>query len=160
MASGLAGAYATGTLVPPPAGGALHQLIASVTPLFTQEGPPLYAKAYAHNAPFAKPGPYQTKLPPQQEQQFRQWVAANKIPFDPNAKTVDYDMRGFWLSHQAGGQGRAANGHFPDTFKTPYDTTFSGESNYAKPGTPFVWKGNTLVDTRNGQIVFAPPAGR
>jgi hypothetical protein len=132
-------------------------LLQRVAPaLFHQEGPQFYGAAYQHNAAFARPSTtdYQTPLYGQQEQQFRQWVTHNNIPFDPNARRVDYDMRGYWLSQQHGGQGRAANGHFPDTYKTPYDTTFSGESRYAKPGTPFVWQGNTLVDTRTGQRIF------
>lgn len=121
-------------------------------PIFAREG--AYQQAYARNKAFAKPngiGGYQTPLAPGQEQQFRQWVAANKIPFDPNASTVDYDMRGFWL--EGGGKGRASNGHFPDTYKTPYDTTFSNQSKYAAKNTPFVWRGNSLIDTRTGQVI-------
>lgn len=131
-------------------------LAAAAAPMFSQEGPQFYGAAYKHNAPFAVPSTtgYQTPLYGKQERQFEQWVGRNHIPFDPNAGKVDYDMRGFWLAQQHGGQHRAANGHFPDTFKTPYDTTFSGESRYAKPGAPFVWHGNTLVDLRTGRRIF------
>ncbi len=136
-------------------------------PLFTDEGPQLYGAAYAHNAPFAKPGPYQTKLSPQDEAAFRHWVVTRGVPTDPNAATSDYDMRGFWkanplasilptpLTNPALASAAWKPGqHFPDTFKTPYDTSFSGESRYAKAGTPFVWQGNNLVDTRTGQVIF------
>lgn len=120
-------------------------------PLFTHEGPDLYGAAHAHNAPFAKPGPYQTKLAPTAETRFRVWVKQNDVPFDPDATAVDYDMRGYW---EATGGARWRGGHFPDTFKTPYDTTFSAESRYALPGAPFVWRGNELVDARSGKVIF------
>jgi hypothetical protein len=129
----------------------LARLLSVQTPLFTAEGPQNYQAAYKHNAAFAKPGSYQTVLPPPEEAAFRQWLAVNRVSFNPNAKTVDYDMRGYYaanpLATHRSGQ------HFPDTFKTPYDTTFSGESKYAKPHTPFVWQGNKLIDTRTGQVI-------
>lgn len=70
----------------------------------------------------------------------------NKIPWrdEPNA---DYDMRGFW---KAGGK-RAANGHFPDTYKTPYHKSFSNESRYATKDAPH-WEGDRLVD-KNGRVI-------
>lgn len=120
-------------------------------PLFSHEGPDLYGAALAHNAPFAQPGPYQTKLAPADETRFRAWVQQNKVPFDPAAPVVDYDMRGYW---KATGGKAYSGGHFPDTFKTPYDTTFSNESHFAIPHTPFVWKGNQLVDSRDGRVIF------
>jgi hypothetical protein len=73
------------------------------------------------------------------------------VPFDPNASTVDYDMRGYWSA--SGGKGWTSGSHFPDTYKTPYDTTFSAESKYAKSDTPFVWRGDTLIDKRSGNPV-------
>lgn len=124
-------------------------------PLFTEEGPEYYARAYQHNAPFATEGPYQTKLSASQEQQFRQWVKSNRVPFDPDAGVVDYDMRGYW--RDTGGAWSGGSTHFPDTYKTPYDTTFSAESKYARPGTPFVWRGDDLIDTRDGSLVFGQP---
>jgi hypothetical protein len=127
-------------------------------PLFTGEGPQYYDAAYKHNRPFAKPGPYQTALTTAEEGAFRQWVAKNRVPFDPNAKIVDYDMRGYWRS--SGGK-LPAHGErgmpyaWPDTFKTPYDTTFSKESKYATADCPFVWQeDDNLVDQRNGQLIF------
>jgi hypothetical protein len=121
-------------------------------PRFTHEGPDLYGAAFAQNQQFAKSGPYQTKLLPSQEALFRQWVDRHRVPFDPNAHTSDYDMRAYWLSTK--GAPHAEGTHFPDTFKTPYDTSFSGESRYALPNAPFKWVGNTLYDVRNGQAIF------
>lgn len=123
-------------------------------PLFTEEGPQFYAAAMKHNLPFATKGPYMTTLPPEHEAQFRQWLKTNNIPFDPNAQLQDYDMRGYWLALQKGQtEKRASNLHFPDTYKTPADTTFSAESKYANKA-PFVWKGNDLIDLSTGQTVF------
>jgi hypothetical protein len=125
------------------------------TPLFTDEGPEFYAAAYAHNRPFAVPGPYQTKLSPQQEQQFRRWVKTNRVNFNPDEDPTDYDMRGFWLSGATAGREPSGETGYPDTYKTPYDTTFSRESKYALPTCPFVWHGDTdLVDTRDGTLIF------
>jgi hypothetical protein len=129
--------------------------VVGVTPVFSSEGPEYYQQAYDRNAPFAEPSStgYQTRLDPMRELMFRRWVADNRVPFDPDAAVVDYDMRGYF--NETGGSEWAGGGaHFPDTYKTPYDTSFSNDSMYAKPGTPFVWQGDDLVDTRNGQLVF------
>jgi hypothetical protein len=121
------------------------------SPIFTTEGPSLYGKAFIRNQQFAMPSStnWQTKLEPKDEAEFRNWVNQNKVPFDVQAAISDYDMRGFWKD---GGQWQG--GHFPDTYKTPYDTSFSSESRYAVPGTPFVWRDNNLVDTRTGNPVY------
>jgi hypothetical protein len=68
----------------------------------------------------------------------------------------DYDMRGYWQAMEAGDPyaKRAANRHFPDTWKTPYDRTFSRESKYAKPDAPR-WVGDKLVD-KNGKVIWKP----
>lgn len=99
---------------------------------------------------YAKPGPYQTKLSPEDELTFQMWVRKNMIPFDPNAPAPDYDMRGFWkqnpnYQHQPGK-------HFPDTFKTPFHETFSNESKYAKPNAP-KWKGDVLIEQGTGRVI-------
>lgn len=131
--------------------------------LFSSEGPQFYDAAFAHNRAFAKPSSsnYQTDLSPEQEQQFRAWVKDNKVPFDPDAKNIDYDMRGYWLAMNNGQVAKWAGGntHFPDTFKTPFDTTFSAESQYATADNPFKWQGDNLIDTRNGQLIFGSPGG-
>lgn len=128
-------------------------------PIFTGEGPQYYAAAYRVYRPYAKPGPYQTKLSPQQEMAFRQWIAQNRVPFNPNAKVSDYDMRGYWKAMQAGKapawQGGAT--HFTDTFKTPYDTTFSRQSMYSTALNPYDWRGNELVHMLTGRPIFVPP---
>jgi hypothetical protein len=66
---------------------------------------------------------YNTKLPPDQERQYQQWLAT--LPMRQR-NTFDYDMRGAFKA----GAGQAANGHFPDTFKKPNHPTFSSESQY------------------------------
>lgn len=108
---------------------------------------------------YAKRGPYQTHLSDTDEAAFRQWVTANHVPFDPNQKNPDYDMRGFYKAMQAGDpratrQMNDATGtlHFPDTWKTPYHKTFSNESIYAKRGAPH-WVGTKLV-AKDGKVLF------
>ena len=100
-----------------------------------------------------------TKLGPQEEQKFQQWVKQNRIPWQ-DSPTSDYDMRGFWKAQQAGDPNakRAANLHFPDTYKTPYHHSFSSESKYAKPDAPH-WEGNKLVD-KNGTVLWDDDAKR
>lgn len=117
-------------------------------------------KNYDRNKAYAKLDHYSTTLNPQSEAQFRTWLAANKVPFDPNAKLADYDMRGFWLALQAK-DATAASAvnpydqkiHYPDRWKTPYHETFSAESQWAKPGAPSWNKSDQLV-MPSGQVVF------
>lgn len=122
-------------------------------PLFTEEGPAFYAAAFAHNSPFATPGPYQLALSGPDETAFRAWITAESVPFDPDATTVDYDMRSFWKLDPSMSAWHTGS-HFPDTYKTPYDTTFSKESIYATPDCPFEWIGDQLIDTRDGTLIF------
>lgn len=121
------------------------------------------AQVYARNAPFVAPGKhdYNTRLDPEQERQFRAWVAQNRIPFDVNAEQPDYDMRGFWLAKQRGNP--VAVGaidpndrrmHFPDYWKTPYDATFSRESQWANKATAPVWRQNDLT-LPGGTVIFS-----
>lgn len=121
-------------------------------PQFSAEGPDQYKAAYATYSPFAKPGPYNTKLSPQEEVQFRTWLKQYNIPFDPNAPVSDYDMRAYWKNNQSATH--QAGQHFPDTYKTPYDTTFSRESMYATPDNPFAWQGDQLVNMNTGQLMY------
>lgn len=114
-------------------------------------------------SPYAKPGPYVTKLDPIQEARFQFWVQNNKVPFE-DSPTSDYDMRGYWKAMLGGDpnakqQLNQSDGlmHFPDTYKTPYHDTFSNESMYATPDAPR-WTGNDntgwkLID-KNGGTVF------
>jgi hypothetical protein len=126
-------------------------------PPFHDEGPAYYRAAFRFFRPYAKPGPYRTKLSIADEARFRRWVRNNRVPFDVRAKIADYDMRGFWK--RTGGRGWRRGMHFPDTFKTPYDTTFSRQSKYAAANNPFDWVGDNLVDLRNGRIIFSPREG-
>jgi len=112
------------------------------------------------NAMYARPGPYQTFLPPQQEALFRQWVAANNVPFRPDDPEQDYDMRGFWQALQSGDP-RAASAvnpndqrlHFPDIWKTPAHTSFSRESQYALPNAP-MWIDDARLAAPSGRIIY------
>ncbi len=128
-------------------------------PLFTNEEAYNRPAAYRHNAPFAKPGPYQTRLPPALEKQFRRWVKGAGVAFNPDDPYEDYDMRGYWEDH-GGATGKAPAGNFyTDTYKTPYGTTFSNQSKYATANNPFHWKdGATLIDIRDGSTVFFNPS--
>ncbi len=104
--------------------------------------------------PDAKPGDYQTKLPPAQEKQFREWVKKTGANFDPNANNPkeDYDMRGFYKAVQAGDKnavtamsGYDGKPHYPDTYKTPYHETFSDQSQWAIKGKAPHWQGDRLM---------------
>lgn len=118
---------------------------------------------FAKNQAFVKPGAnnFTTALQPQQEAQFRSWVQKNKVAFDPNAKTPDYDMRGFWLGLQTGDP-HATTGvnkndgklHFTDYWKTPYHKSFSNESQWANPATAPHWTNDDKLVTPTGQTVF------
>jgi hypothetical protein len=124
-------------------------------PLFTDENPKNAPAAYKHNRPFAKPGPYQTALNDVDEQAFRQWLRRYKVEFDPDNPQENYDMRGFWKDTK----GQAPKDFYPDTYKTPWDTTFSNESRYATSDCPFRWKdAATLIDIRDGSTVFFNPS--
>jgi hypothetical protein len=63
-------------------------------------------------------------------------------------------MRGFWLSGQQAGREPSGAIGYPDTFKTPYDTTFSRQSKYAAANCPFVWHGDSLIDERDNTLIF------
>lgn len=117
--------------------------------------------ALARNAQFAKPGQYNTALPPTQEAQFRDWLTKNNVPFDPSASgPQDYDMRGYYKDVASkGGNETGVNPvdkklHFPDTYKTPYHESFSAESKFATESNPFKWRGETLIDERTGTPVY------
>ncbi len=115
-------------------------------------------------AQYAKPGPYITTLPPQDEQKFQQWwnaySSANPGMDDPNAPHAGYDYRGWFKAGQAGDP-RAVQQvnpndhrlHFNDAWKTPYHESFSGESIYAKPGGP-TWNDKDQLIAPNGKVLF------
>jgi len=99
-------------------------------------------------------------LAPDEEKQFRSWVSANKVPFDPAAKDSDYDMRGFWKALQAGDEkavtamnSNDGKPHYPDYWKTPFHRTFSRDSQWATPDAPTWNQQDQLVDA-NGNVMF------
>ena len=108
---------------------------------------------------YAKSGPYTTTLSPQDEQGFQDWVKTNKISWT-DRPTSEYDMRGFYKAMKSGEKWNdvpladipKSGGHYPDKWKTPYHSSFSGESIYSLPNGP-TWKGNALVDP-NGAVLF------
>ena len=114
----------------------------------------------ARNMAYADPNWRQqmTKLNPEQEQAFLNWVHANKVPFNPHDKFPDYDMRGYYLSLQNPNAPKTSVNavdkqlHYPDQFKTPYHESFSNESQWAREGAPS-WQGEKLVNPK-GEIVY------
>ncbi len=100
---------------------------------------------------------YSTKLPPELEQQFQQWANQNQKRIGPmevvNDPFSDYDYRG-WFQENQGSQ--APDGHFRDTYKTPYHESFSNESKYADPDKAPTWvksgKGFKLM-TKDGVVI-------
>ncbi len=108
---------------------------------------------------------YSTSLKDTEETQFREWLATQKdgpfAEFDPDAKIVDYDARGFWKAAKAGDP-RASLAknptdnkmHADDFWKTPYHQSFSNESGYAFPTAPYWANNHQLVDPATKQVVF------
>ena len=100
------------------------------------------ADYYKRNSAWAKnQASYQTDLSPENERRFGNWLKINSKrvgEFDPQNPQEDYDMRGWWLANKGI---PAPDGHFPDTYKTPYHETFSNESQYSLPTAP-AWKQN------------------
>lgn len=117
---------------------------------------------YQRNLQWAKQSPYGylTKLKPNEESLFLQWVMDNKIPFDPSP-TADYDMRGFWKNLMLEGGDKAETGmnandrqlHFSDYFKTPYHHSFSRESKWATEHAP-IWNEQDQLVLPDGTVVF------
>ena len=110
---------------------------------------------------YAKPGNYATQLNPQEEQEFKQWVQQNKVPFDPSEPVSDYDMRGFYKALKSGDE-RAATAenqndgqtHYPDYWKTPYHKSFSAESQWADPVKAPRWNSKDQLVTPDGKVVY------
>lgn len=121
-----------------------------------------YNEAYKRNQQFVKQGNfvYNTPLSPEEERTFRIWLSQNNVPFDPDAKVTDYDMRGFYKALLAGDE-KAKSAvdrndqrlHYPDYWKTPYHETFSNESQWATPNAPH-WTDDDKLVTQGGKVVF------
>jgi len=71
---------------------------------------------------------FNTKLTPQEESSYQQWLSDLGKQRGRSAADddIDYDMRGAWKA----GAGMGDNGHFTDQFKKPNHPTFSTESQY------------------------------
>jgi hypothetical protein len=123
--------------------------------------------SFAFNKAWSKPGPYATKLIPQEEQEFRKWAAANPNSirgevgpapnFDPSPM-ADYDVRGHFHAAKTGDPAATLTPnkwdgkiHGNDKFKTPYNGGFSNESMYALPNAPR-WIKDRLM-TADGRLV-------
>lgn len=104
---------------------------------------------------------FNTPLDPGQEQFFRQWVAQNKVPFNPDATAPqDYDMRGFYQGlQQQNPKAQSAvdpndgRMHYPDYWKTPQHETFSNESQWAPPSAP-MWNPDDQLVSQGGRVMF------
>jgi hypothetical protein len=103
---------------------------------------------------------YDTKLALIDELAFRNWIAQNKVPFNPDRPVTDYDMRGFWqaANQQRPGVSAQVNPndnkmHYSDTFKTPMHESFSRESQWAGPDAARWVQDSRLVDPQ-GNVVF------
>lgn len=91
---------------------------------------------------------YNTKLTPEQEQTFTNWMWNNsqKIGRSLWPDLYNYDLRGYFLQ---GGQ--IAGGHLPDTFKKPNHPTFSDQSMYSGIDS---YVGGRWQRSPNGQWMF------
>lgn len=121
--------------------------------------------AYKRNQPWAKSGPYITKLNATQEAEFQKWAEKNPslVSGELNTKTPDYDVRGRWLAEKQGDPAARLTMskwdhklHASDKWKTPYDAVFSKESIYAKPDAPY-WKGDKLYTAKGELVVDETP---
>lgn len=102
-----------------------------------------------------------TQLPTMDEFEFRNWLKENAVPFDPEAKATDYDMRGYWQGlRQQSPHARPTEvnpndmrPHFTDYYKTPLHETYSAESRGAPPDAPRWNKQSQLVGP-DGKILY------
>ena len=132
---------------------------------------------YQRNQAFMLPGDhvYNTPLSPQEEKEFRAYIADRSDPrdegreFNPDAKITDYDMRGWWKAMKAGDPRAALRAdendprmllHRSDYWKTPYDMTFSSESQWAHPKKAPHWNDLDQLVTPDGKILYDDRASR
>lgn len=139
---------------PPPTGGGGGGGVAD-RPLWTEDGPTYYNQAFAYHKPWATEGPYQTVLSVDDEDDFEDWVTTYSVPFNITDTIVGYDFRGYWVTRVKGTSiGYTVGEHPPDIWLTPYSTRFSDKSKYARPGTPYHWHGDKLIDAKTGATLF------
>ncbi len=102
---------------------------------------PQQSSMFAQNQQFLQPGAggFNTTLPPLMESQFRNWAGQNNIPFNMNG-VQDYDMRGLFHGMMNGHPKAAgfdpSSGSFPHFWTTPYASSFSSQSQWARPNAP------------------------
>jgi hypothetical protein len=134
---------------------------------FDAEDPQYYNRNFERNSQWLAPGEhnYNTQLNPQEEDAFRRWMKDNKVPFKPDEKVTDYDMRGFYKALQVGDptavQAVDPNDnrmHFPDKWKTPYAATFSDQSQWADPSKAPGWQGDQYVG-KDGVVYYDDKSG-
>lgn len=113
---------------------------------------------------YTRPGGWYTQLNPAQQKLFEQWgrtlqTTNGEALYNKQDPTPDYDYAGYWLAMHKGDPRAVrdlANGHFPDIWKTPFEQSFSNESQYALPTAPH-WvetpQGWQTVDSR-GNVDF------
>jgi hypothetical protein len=95
---------------------------------------------------------YNTPLPPQQEQQFKQWTTQQSAATGRNVGNdlYDYDLRG-WYAQNNGAD--LSGGHLTDEFKKPNHPTFSTGSKYhGIDGN----EGGQWATRQDGSYSFAP----
>ena len=96
---------------------------------------------------------YNTKLTPQEEVLFREYVAKHPDKINPN-DAYDYDVKGAWKALIAGDIEHDERGHLTDQFKKPNHPTFSGESMY--DGVDGHVGGSWYNDGKGMSAYFAP----
>lgn len=129
-------------------------------PPWHAEGPQYYRQAFDFFHRYSKGAPYQTRLSPTDEAAFQLWLTSSGVSswtgYNAKQRISDYDYRGFWKNDPKAADSWRPGQHFPDTYKAPYDTTFSRESKYASSNNPFDWRGNDLVNLKTGRVIFSP----
>jgi hypothetical protein len=176
MAGGIVADIMAGT----PAKAPIPATLAPPSPVLSQIMSPVAAPTAAplteaqqyfeRNRAFLAPGDhvYNTPLSPQEEQAFRLWLKAPtpgamdaKAEFNADAPVTDYDMRGFWKALMAKDP-RATERinrndkavHRPDVWKTPYDASFSAESQWADPAKAPRWNEQDQLVLPDGTVIF------
>ena len=128
-----------------------EQKTENVDPVFERNKQ--YLKEGKHN--------YNTELSPKDELLFRDWLKRNDVPFDVNAATTDYDMRGFWKAYSEGDPKAKPSVnpndkqiHYSDYWKTPYHESFSAESQWADPKKAPQWNDKDQLVLPDGTVIF------
>jgi len=147
--------------------------VANVLPKIDEQAVPTVPRGVAAVLPkepeawqmqYVKPGlnnQYTTKLTPEQETVFQNWVKQNNIPWQDVPK-ADYDMRGFWREMQSNPNAAGMTGinpndhllHYTDKFKTPYHKSFSGESMYSIGAEAPRWINDYQLADKSGKILY------